>query len=74
MAERRIAFHHVGKHVRFALSDLEVLRGEWIDPLAGRVTLGEYGTRWAAEHRTTQRTREEYEVSGVCTWNRSSVL
>ncbi len=31
VAERRIAFHHVGKHVRFALSDLD----EWLT--AGRV-------------------------------------
>jgi excisionase family DNA binding protein len=31
LAERRIAFHHVGRHVRFALSDLD----EWL--LAGRV-------------------------------------
>ncbi|MGH3547082.1 MAG: helix-turn-helix domain-containing protein [Pseudonocardiaceae bacterium] len=31
VAERRIAFHHVGRHVRFALSDLD----EWI--VAGRV-------------------------------------
>jgi excisionase family DNA binding protein len=31
VAERRIAFHHVGKHVRFALSDLD----EWLS--AGRV-------------------------------------
>ncbi|MGH4008102.1 MAG: helix-turn-helix domain-containing protein [Pseudonocardiaceae bacterium] len=31
VAERRIAFHHVGRHVRFALSDLD----EWL--IAGRV-------------------------------------
>ncbi|MGH3776565.1 MAG: excisionase family DNA-binding protein [Pseudonocardiaceae bacterium] len=31
IAERRIAFHHVGRHVRFALSDLD----DWL--LAGRV-------------------------------------
>lgn len=31
VAERRIAFHHVGKHVRFALSDLD----DWL--AAGRV-------------------------------------
>ena len=31
ITERRIAFHHVGRHVRFALSDLD----EWL--LAGRV-------------------------------------
>jgi len=31
VAERRIAFHHVGRHVRFALSDLDA----WL--AAGRV-------------------------------------
>ena len=31
ITQRRIAFHHVGKHVRFALSDLD----EWLS--AGRV-------------------------------------
>lgn len=31
IAQRRIAFHHVGKHVRFALSDLD----DWLS--AGRV-------------------------------------
>lgn len=31
ITERRIAFHHVGRHVRFTLSDLD----EWL--LAGRV-------------------------------------
>ena len=31
VAERRIAFHHVGRHVRFALSDLDC----WL--AAGRV-------------------------------------
>ena len=31
IAERRIAFHHVGRHVRFALSDLD----RWL--AAGRV-------------------------------------
>jgi excisionase family DNA binding protein len=31
ISERRIAFHHVGRHVRFALTDLD----EWL--AAGRV-------------------------------------
>ena len=26
IAERRVAFHHVGRHIRFALSDLD----EWL--------------------------------------------
>ena len=39
----------------------EVLQGDWSDPLAGRVTLGEYSQRWIVEHRLGQRTREEYD-------------
>jgi len=39
----------------------EVLRGDWSDPLAGRVSLGEYGQRWIVEHRLGHRTREEYQ-------------
>lgn len=31
IAERRVAFHHVGRHVRFALSDLD----DWL--ASGRV-------------------------------------
>lgn len=38
----------------------EVLRGEWTDPLLGRLPFGEYGERWIAEHRLGERTREEY--------------
>lgn len=39
----------------------EVLRGDWSDPLAGRVPLGEYGEKWIEEHKLGQRTREEYD-------------
>lgn len=38
----------------------EVLRGDWSDPLAGRVPLGEYGKKWIEEHKLSQRTCEEY--------------
>jgi hypothetical protein len=37
----------------------EILRGDWSDPLAGRVPLGEYGEKWIKEHRLGERTREE---------------
>ncbi|MGH3899872.1 MAG: helix-turn-helix domain-containing protein [Pseudonocardiaceae bacterium] len=40
VAERRIAFHHVGRHVRFALSDLD----EWL--AAGRVEPITATTAW----------------------------
>jgi hypothetical protein len=33
IAERRIAFHHVGRHVRFALSDIEAwLEAQRVEP------------------------------------------
>ena len=40
VAERRIAFHHVGRHVRFALSDLD----KWL--AAGRVESITGATVW----------------------------
>jgi integrase len=42
--------------------DAEILRGDWSDPLAGRVPLGEYGQRWIEEHQLGERTREEYDT------------
>jgi excisionase family DNA binding protein len=34
IAERRIAFHHVGRHVRLALSDLDTwLAGTRVEPI-----------------------------------------
>jgi integrase len=39
----------------------EVLRGDWIDPSAGRVSLGEYGLAWLRERPgLSERTREGY--------------
>ena len=46
VAERRVAFHHVGRHVRFAVSDLD----EWI--AAGRVEALTPETVWRDLHRT----------------------
>jgi excisionase family DNA binding protein len=42
ISERRIAFHHVGRHVRFAMTDL----GEWlaasrVEPLNAEVIVRE---------------------------------
>ncbi len=35
IAERRIAFHHVGRHVRFALSDLDAwLAANRVEPVS----------------------------------------
>jgi hypothetical protein len=42
------------------LTESEILRGDWSDPLKGRELFGEFGARWIAEHRVGERTREEY--------------
>ena len=40
VAERRIAFHHVGRHVRFALSDLDGwLAAGRVEPISGDTVL-----------------------------------
>lgn len=37
VAERRVAFHHVGRHVRFATSDLEAfVRAGRVEPVTRR--------------------------------------
>jgi integrase len=40
--------------------EAEVLRGEWVDPDAGQVTLSEYGQRWIAERGLEDRSAENY--------------
>src|SRR4029079_13505577 len=42
-------------------TEAELLRGEWLDPDAGLVCLGEYAQRWVRERDLKPRTREEYE-------------
>jgi len=42
------------------LRESELLRGEWTDPDQGRVSFGDYGDRWIAEHKLGPRTREAY--------------
>jgi integrase len=42
-------------------TEAETLRGEWLDPDAGKVTLGEYTDRWLRERDLKARTRQEYE-------------
>ena len=43
------------------LRESELLRGEWVDPDLGKISLAHYGKRWIAEHRISDRTRELYE-------------
>ena len=38
-----------------------MLRGDWIDPLLGRVSLADFGARWIKERKLGVRTREEHE-------------
>jgi integrase len=44
------------------LRESEMLRGEWIDPELGRITLATFGSRWIEEHKLSERTRELYEM------------
>ena len=47
IAERRIEFHKLGRHVR--ISEAEIIQGDWIDPDAGRVLFGNYARDWLEE-------------------------
>lgn len=40
--------------------ETDLLRGEWVDPLLGKVALKGYGERWIKERELGVRTREEY--------------
>lgn len=48
-------------HAWLIVRQSESLTGDWIDPHLGRVTFGEFATRWIAEHRLSPRTRDLYE-------------
>ena len=39
---------------------IDVLRGGWVDPRAGRVTLGDYARQWVRERPIRPSTRERY--------------
>lgn len=49
-------------HNWLTLVESEIIRGDWMPPEAGTVTLGEYGPRWIAERKLAPRTRELYEA------------
>jgi integrase len=38
----------------------ELAQGDWLDPDAGRITFGEFGTRWLAERELSETTRQRY--------------
>lgn len=48
-------------HAWLTVRQSELLRGDWIDPDLGRLTLADYAPRWIAEHRLAPRTRDLYE-------------
>jgi integrase len=42
------------------VTEAAMLRGDWIDPLLGKIRLDEFGTRWIRERKLGERTREEH--------------
>lgn len=42
-------------------TEAEMMRGDWLDPEAGKILLAEYTDRWVKERELKARTREEYE-------------
>ncbi len=44
-----------------SITESELVRGDWADPLRGSELLADFGERWIAEHRVSQRVREEYD-------------
>lgn len=43
------------------VTEASMLRGDWIDPLLGKIALQDYGERWIKERKLSVRTREEHE-------------
>lgn len=44
-----------------ASTTVDMLRGSWVDPKAGLVTLGDYARQWVEERPVRDSTRERYE-------------
>jgi integrase len=44
------------------LTEAEILRGDWLDPLVGEVLLGDFGRQWIIDRKIRPTTRELYEV------------
>jgi integrase len=42
------------------VTEAAMLRGDWVDPLLGKITLQQYGDRWIEERQLGVRTREEH--------------
>lgn len=53
---------HADAKAYLAVIEADIHKGAWIDPSAGRVTVGEYGAQWINERVTLRpRTRELYK-------------
>ena len=48
-------------HAWLTVRQSEMLKGDWLDPNLGRITVDAFTTRWVAEHRLAPRTRDLYE-------------
>jgi integrase len=54
-------FGRRGEAERFlSEAETDIARGDWFDPLAGRMPLGQYGLRWIEERDLSVRTAELY--------------
>jgi integrase len=42
------------------VTEAAMLRGDWIDPSLGKITLADFGARWIKERKLGERTREEH--------------
>ncbi len=49
--------------VWLTLIEAQMIRGDWMDPDAGRVPLGEYTTKWIAERPLAPSTVARYEAA-----------
>lgn len=45
-----------------SLTEASIVRGDWIDPLLGKITVRDYGMRWIDERRLSPTTVELYNI------------
>ena len=50
-------------NVWLTVTEAQIIRGDWIDPDAGRVPLGEYAAKWIAERPLAPSTVARYEAA-----------
>jgi hypothetical protein len=60
--QRKKSFRTKKEAERFAASAVASMwSGQWVDPAAGRVTLGDYAATWMSSRQLRPRTRELYD-------------